>query len=91
MQLTQTLNNLNTLLKFIQGQALTIGITLGGLMVVIYAIIIMMSGDTSVKGNMNRWEKLQTVLICAGLIAASGILISFAQGLGNFLTHPFTV
>ena len=80
-----TLNNLNTILTQLQQHAATIGITLAGLMVGIYAMMIMLSHDNSAMANRNRWEHLQKVLICAGIIAGTGAFIQFAQGLGGML------
>jgi hypothetical protein len=80
-----TLNNLNNIISQLQTHAATIGITLGGLMVGIYAMLIMLSHDNSAMANRNRWEHLQKVLICAGIIAGTGAFIQFAQGLGGML------
>lgn len=80
-----TLDNLNTILSQLQQYAATIGLTLAGLMVGIYCMIIMLSHDTSVMANRNRWEHLQKVLICAGIIAGTGAFIQFASGLGHML------
>ena len=80
-----TLNNLNTIVTQLQQHAATIGITLAGLMVGIYAMMIMLSHDNSAMANRNRWESLQKVLICAGIIAGTGAFIQFAQGLGGML------
>lgn len=85
IQTMGTLNNLNNIVVQLQQHAAQIGITLGGLMIGIYAMMIMLSHDTSVKGNMNRWENLQKVLICAGIIAGTGAFMQFAQGLGRMV------
>lgn len=80
-----TLDNLNNLVTQLQTHAATIGITLAGLMVGFYAMMIMLSHDSSAMANRNRWEHLQKVLICAGIIAGTGAFIQFAQGLGHML------
>ncbi|GCE50593.1 hypothetical protein EI42_04413 [Thermosporothrix hazakensis] len=80
-----TLNNLNTLIEQLQVHAATIGITLAGLMVGIYAMMIMFTNDNSPTTRSQRWEQLQKVLICAGIIAATGTLIQFAQSLAHML------
>ncbi|MBA2680407.1 MAG: hypothetical protein H0U76_18660 [Ktedonobacteraceae bacterium] len=80
-----TLDNLNNIMVQLQQHAATVGITLGGLMIGIYAMMIMLSHDTSVKGNTNRWENLQKVLICAGIIAGTGAFMQLSQGLGHML------
>lgn len=81
----QALTNLNTLLGLITKNAATIGITLAGLMIAIYAMSIMLSNDNSAMANRNRWESLQRVIICAAIIAGTGILIKFATGLGGMI------
>jgi hypothetical protein len=80
-----TLDNLNALLTQLQTHAATIGITLGGLMVGIYAMMIMLSTDTSPMANRNKWDNLQKVLLCSGIIAGTGALMQFAQSLGHML------
>jgi hypothetical protein len=80
-----TLDNLNTIVSQLQQHAATIGITLGGLMIAVYAMLIMLSHDNSAMANRNRWEHLQRVLICAGIIAGTGAFIQFAQSLGQML------
>lgn len=80
-----TLNNLNTIVQQLQTHAAAIGITLAGLMVGIYAMMIMLSHDNSAMANRNRWEHLQKVLICAAIIAGTGAFVQFAQGLGGML------
>lgn len=80
-----TLDNLNNIVSQLQTHAAAIGITLAGLMVGIYAMMIMLSHDNSAMANRNRWEHLQKVLICAGIIAGTGAFIQFAQGLGGML------
>ncbi|GHP00760.1 hypothetical protein KSF_108070 [Reticulibacter mediterranei] len=81
----QTLNNLDNIIRQLQTHAAAIGITLGGLMIGIYAMLIMLSHDSSAMANRNRWEHLQKVLICAGIIAGTGAFMQFAQGLGKML------
>jgi hypothetical protein len=80
-----TLNNLNNIVVQLQTHAATIGITLGGLMIAIYAIMIMLSTDTSPMANRNKWDNLQKVLICAGIIAGTGAFMQFALDLGHML------
>ena len=80
-----TLDNLDTILAQLKTHAATIGITIGGLMIAIYAIMIMLSTDTSPMANRTKWDNLQKVLICAGIIAGAGALMQFAQNLGQML------
>ncbi|GCE32042.1 hypothetical protein KDA_75260 [Dictyobacter alpinus] len=80
-----TLNNLNTIVTQLQQHAATIGITLAGLMIGIYCMMIMLSHDNSAMANRNKWDNLQKVLICAGIIAGTGAFMQFAQGLGKML------
>ena len=80
-----TLDNLNTIVTQLQQHAATIGITLGGLMIGVYAMMIMLTHDTSAMANRNRWEHLQKVMICAGIIAGTGAFMQFAQSLGHML------
>lgn len=80
-----TLNNLNTILSNLQKDAMGIGFTIAGLMLVIYAIGLMFDNDTTPVGQTKRWEKLRRVLIGAGIIAAGGTLISFSRLLGGGL------
>jgi hypothetical protein len=80
-----TLNNLNAILKLLQQNAATVGITIAGLMVAVYTIAIMFDNDTSPTARTQRWDKLQRVLICAGIIAGTGALITFATALGKML------
>ncbi len=81
----ETLDNLNSILGQLQTYGFTIGITLAGLMIGIYAIMIMVTTDNSPMANRNKWDNLQKVLICAGIIAGSGALMQFAQSLGSML------
>ena len=80
-----TLNNLDAIVAQLQSHAATIGITLGGLMIAIYAIMIMLSSDNSPMANRTKWDNLQKVLICAGIIAGTGAFMQFAQNLGHML------
>ena len=80
-----TLDNLNNIVTQLQQHAATIGITLGGLMIGIYCMLIMLSQDNSAMANRNKWDSLQKVLICAGIIAGTGAFMQFSQGLGKML------
>lgn len=80
-----TLNNIVTIITQLTAHAMAIGIAVGGLMIAIYATIIMLSHETSAMANRNKWESLQKVIICAGIIAGSGAFIQFAQSLGHML------
>jgi hypothetical protein len=80
-----TLDNLNTIVSQLQTHAATIGITLGGLMIAVYAMMIMLTPDTSPMANRTKWDNLQKVLICAGIIAGTGAFMQFAQDLGHML------
>ena len=79
------LDNINTILTQFQTHAATIGITVAGLMIGIYAMIIMFSTDNSAMANRNRWEGLQKVLICAGIIAGTAAFVQFAQNIGHMV------
>ncbi|GHO50839.1 hypothetical protein [Ktedonospora formicarum] len=82
-----TLKSLNGILGNLQKDAAVIGLTIAGLMIVVYVIIIMFENDTNVVAHQKRWENLRKVFLCAALIAAAGALISFGQQLGSAL-HP---
>jgi uncharacterized protein HemY len=79
------LNTLNTLLQQIQQDAATVGLTIAGLMIVIYVIKIMLEDDTNVAAHTKRWETLRKVFLGAVLISAAGALISFGAQLGGML------
>jgi hypothetical protein len=79
------LDNLNNAISQLQQHAATIGITLAGLMIGIYTMIIMFNNDNSPTARTQRWEHLHKVLICAGIIAATGTFVQFATGLGHML------
>jgi hypothetical protein len=80
-----TLDNLNSILQQLKAYGFTIGITLGGLMISIYVMMIMLTTDNSPMANRNKWDNLQKVLICAGILAGTGALMQFAQSLGSML------
>lgn len=80
-----TLNQLNTILKNLQADAATVGLTIAGLMIVVYVIMVMFTDDTNVAAHNKRWENLRKVFLCAALIAAAGALVSFGQQLGGTL------
>ncbi|BCL83599.1 hypothetical protein ccbrp13_60640 [Ktedonobacteria bacterium brp13] len=82
-----TLNSLNSILKNLQSDAATVGLTIAGLMIVVYVIIVMFTDDTNVSTHNKRWENLRKVFLCAALIAAAGAIVTFGQQLGQGL-HP---
>jgi len=79
------LNNLNNAVAQLQTHAAALGITLAGLMIGIYTMIIMLKNDSSPTARSTRWENLQKVLICAGILAATGAFVQFATGIGKML------
>jgi predicted MFS family arabinose efflux permease len=85
----ETLDNLNSILVILQAHAFTIGLTVAGLMMTIYAILIMLSTDTSPVANRNKWDGLQKVMICACVIAGGGALIQLAKDFGSLLCGSF--
>ena len=82
-----TLNTLNGILKNLQSDAATVGLTIAGLMIVVYVIMVMFTDDTNVAAHNKRWENLRKVFLCAALIAAAGTIVTFGQQLGGAL-HP---
>lgn len=80
-----TLDHLNQILTILRQHAATIGLTIAGLMVVIYAIVIMLDNDKSPQARTERWEKLKRVFICAVIIAGFAVFVQFAQSLGGML------
>jgi hypothetical protein len=80
-----TLNTLDGILKKLQSDAATVGLTIAGLMIVVYVIMVMFTDDTTVAAHSKRWENLRKVFLCAALIAAAGALVSFGQQLGGGL------
>jgi hypothetical protein len=80
-----TLNNLNAVLTLLQQNAAKIGITVAGLLVAIYAVMIMLNNDQSPAARTERWEQLKRVFICAAIIAATGAFVQFATGLGSMV------
>lgn len=81
------LRSLNDILGNLQKDAATIGLTIAGLMIVVYVIMIMFENDTNVVAHQKRWKNLRKVFLCAALIAAAGAIITFGQQLGTAL-HP---
>jgi hypothetical protein len=78
-----TLNQLDSVLKKLQSDAATVGLTIAGLMIVISVILIMFDTDTNVGAHTKRWDNLRKVFLCAALIAAAGTLVSFGNQLGG--------
>jgi hypothetical protein len=79
----ETLNSLDNVLQKLKSDAVTVGLTIAALMIVISVILIMFDTDTSVVAHTKRWENLRKVFICAALIAAAGALVSFGELLGG--------
>ena len=80
-----TLNTLDGILKKLQADAATVGLTIAALMIIVYTILVMFTDDTSVAAHTRRWENLRKVFICAAIIAAAGALVTFGQQLGGGL------
>jgi hypothetical protein len=78
-----TLNSLNGILKNLQADAATIGLTIAGLVIVISTVYIMFDTDTNVGKYNKSWDKVRTAFICAAVIAAAGALVTFGQQLGG--------
>ncbi len=83
----RTLNTLNVILQNLRADAATVGLTIAGLMIVIYVIMVMFTDDTNVNAHNKRWENLRKVFLCAALIAAAGAIVTFGQQLGGGI-HP---
>lgn len=79
------LEKLNHLLTLLQQNAAKIGITIGGLMIAVYAIFVMFDNDQSPQGRTERWAKLRRVMIAAAIIAGVGAFITFSTSLGGML------
>ena len=80
-----TLTNLNTLIGLLQANAAKIGLTIAGLLVAIYAVMIMLNNDQSPAARTERWEQLKRVFLCAAIIAGMGAFVQFATSLGGML------
>lgn len=79
------LDALKSLLDTLRQYAIDIGFLVAGLMVAIYCIVIMLTTSRRVGATQNRWEHLETVLICAALIAGVFPLLSLVEGLGKLI------
>jgi hypothetical protein len=79
------LNKLNNAITLIQQTAVIDGITIAGLMIVVYAILTMFNHDNSPAARAQRWENLQRVMICSAIIAGAGALVQFSTGFGRML------
>ena len=79
------LDHLTNVIAQLQTHAAAAGITLAGLMIGIYTMSIMIKNDSSPTARSTRWENLQKVLICAGILAATGAFVQFATGIGSML------
>lgn len=84
-QASQSFTKLIGLLTFLQTNASTIGVTIAGLLVIVYAIAIMLNNDPSPAARATRWEQLQRVFICAVIIVGFGFFVQLASGLGKML------
>ena len=80
-----TVANLLRILTLLQKNAITVGLAVATVMVVVYTIRIMFDHDSSPTARTARWDGLYRVLICAGIIAGAGALITYASALGNLL------
>jgi high-affinity Fe2+/Pb2+ permease len=80
------LDHLNTILRLLRGNFITIGLTLAGLVgaVAICKILIDHNNRSGAARN-DRWEGLTLVFICVGLLAGLITLIGFAQQIGGGL------
>lgn len=79
------LNTLDGIVKKLQADAVTVGLAIAGLMIVVYVILVMFTDDTNVAAHAKRWENLRKVFLCAALIAAAGAIVSFGSQLGGSL------
>lgn len=79
------LTKLNQIVTLLQQNAAKIGLTVGGLMIAIYAMIVMFDNDQSPTARSERWTKLRRVMIAAAIIAGTGALITFSTGIGGML------
>ena len=79
------LDALKTLLDTLQQYAIAIGFLVAGVMVAIYCIVIMLTTSRRVGATQNRWEHLETVLICAALIAGIFPILDIVEGLGKLI------
>ncbi|GCE15061.1 hypothetical protein [Tengunoibacter tsumagoiensis] len=80
-----TLSTLNSILKDLQSDAATLGLTIAGLMIIVSVIMIMFTDDTNVSSYNKRWDNLRKVFLCAALIAAAGAIVTFGQQIGGAL------
>jgi EamA domain-containing membrane protein RarD len=79
------LTKLDNVISQLQQHAATIGITVAGLMVGIYAMIIMFNLTNNPMTIDQNWKGLTRVLICAGIITATFTFVQFSQSLGKML------
>ena len=79
------LTNLNNAISQLQQHAAIDGITVAGLAVTIFAVIIMFNNDNSPQARAQKWEHIHRVLLCAMVVAAAGVLVQAAVGFGHML------
>jgi hypothetical protein len=80
-----TLNSLNQLVTLLEQNIAKIGITLAGLMVVIYSIKILVTTDNSPAGRAERWGSLRTAFIVAFIIGGVTVFVQFFVNLGGMV------
>ncbi len=80
-----TFNNLNHIIQILQQNAVTIGITLCGLVFVIYVLRVLLDHDQSPAARSERWAKVGRAFLCAFLITGFVAVIKLAQFLGGQL------
>ena len=79
------LTKLDNIISQFQQHAAAIGITLAGLMIGIYAMIIMFNLSNNPLTIDQNWKGLQRVLVCAAIITATFTFVQFSQNVGNML------
>ncbi len=80
-----TLNSLNQLVTLLEQNAARIGITLAGLMVVVYSIIILANHDNSPAARAERWAHLKKTFAVAFIIGGTGVLVQLFVNLGGMI------
>lgn len=77
------LDQLNTVLKNLTSDLTTIAFSVGGLMLVIGAIMIMIDIRNNVAAHTSRMEGIHRVFLGVAVAAAGGGLIIFGKALGG--------
>jgi len=80
-----TLQSVHDILQNLEKDIASIGLVIALLAIVIIAIWLMISHDTSPTAHSKRWERLHVVLIGVGIIASASLLVGFIQQLTSGL------